>query len=279
MQHAFMAECLAIGNRIGRVQIGQKSPSRPIKPLTVQLLVLELGCTLLARLLVLLAVGPLAVRAAILDEAAGRAVLQLDGVAPLLAAVGADFLAIVRNRHAAAHSEIEDACVVNAQRGVSLAKERASSYDLSVVRQSLRLRLMFELKPIGDFVEAQRPRTLNAAVRENTKESGPRPPQERGRQSTAVKGEGILQNNEERQATDRPPPRPAAAPQTVPVLEVVPRQCSPGLPRERRTAETPGTPGTGSTSAVCPVAPWSAEGGRVRMHAPLHFRGTSAAAS
>ena len=40
--------------------------------LTVTLLVLELCDALLARLLVLLSMGPLAVHAAVLDEAAGR---------------------------------------------------------------------------------------------------------------------------------------------------------------------------------------------------------------
>jgi len=64
---------------------------RPLVPLTVQLLILELCRTLLACLLVLLAVGPLAVHAAVLDEAAGRAVLERDSFAPLLAAVSADF--------------------------------------------------------------------------------------------------------------------------------------------------------------------------------------------
>ncbi|EJK53433.1 hypothetical protein THAOC_27137, partial [Thalassiosira oceanica] len=63
----------------------------PLMPLTVQLLVLDLCRTLLACLLVQLAVGPLAVHAAVLDEAARRAVLELDAVAPLLAAVGAGF--------------------------------------------------------------------------------------------------------------------------------------------------------------------------------------------
>jgi len=59
-------------------------------PLAVQLLVLELCCTLLACLLVLLAVGALAVHAAVLDEEAGRAVLELDAVlAALASAVGA----------------------------------------------------------------------------------------------------------------------------------------------------------------------------------------------
>ena len=69
-------------------------------PLTVQLLVLELCRKLLARLLVLLAVGPLAVHAAVLDEAAGRALLELDGVAPELAAVGAGLVTITLDRHA-----------------------------------------------------------------------------------------------------------------------------------------------------------------------------------
>ncbi|EJK44514.1 hypothetical protein THAOC_36936 [Thalassiosira oceanica] len=51
--------------------------------------------------------GPLAVHAAILDEAAGRAVLELDGVAPCLAAVGAGFsavIAVIRNGHANRHA-------------------------------------------------------------------------------------------------------------------------------------------------------------------------------
>ena len=52
--------------------------------MAVQSLVLEFCCTLLAGLLVLLAVGLLAVHAAVLDEAAGRAVLEL--VVPLAAA-------------------------------------------------------------------------------------------------------------------------------------------------------------------------------------------------
>ena len=44
---------------------------RPLQPLTVQLLILEICGTLLACLLVLLAMGLLAVQAAVLDEAAG----------------------------------------------------------------------------------------------------------------------------------------------------------------------------------------------------------------
>ena len=70
-------------------------PPRPLVPLTVQLLFFQLCCTLLAGLLVLLAVCLLAVHAAVLDESAGRAVLELDGVAPLLPAVGAGFIAII----------------------------------------------------------------------------------------------------------------------------------------------------------------------------------------
>ena len=64
---------------------------RPLVSLTVQLLVLDLCLALLAGLPVLLAMGPLTVHAAVLDEVAGIAVLELDGVAPLLAAVGAGF--------------------------------------------------------------------------------------------------------------------------------------------------------------------------------------------
>jgi len=58
-------------------------------PLAVQSLVLEFCCTLLAGLLVLLAVGFLAVHAAVLDEAAGRAVLELDGPARCNPTIGA----------------------------------------------------------------------------------------------------------------------------------------------------------------------------------------------
>ena len=72
-----------------------------LETLAVQMLVLELCCALLARLLVLVAVRPLAVHTAVLDEATGRAVLELDGVAPDLAAVGAGFAAITVDRHAA----------------------------------------------------------------------------------------------------------------------------------------------------------------------------------
>ena len=46
-------------------------PLRPLVSLPVQLLVLELSRALLAGLLVQLAMGPLAVHAAVLDESAG----------------------------------------------------------------------------------------------------------------------------------------------------------------------------------------------------------------
>ena len=59
-----------------------------LETLTVHLLVLQLSRTLLACLLVLLAVSPLAVHAAVLHEAAGRAVLELDGVTSSRSAVG-----------------------------------------------------------------------------------------------------------------------------------------------------------------------------------------------
>ena len=65
-------------------------PLQPLEALAVQLLVFELGRAFLTGLLVLLAVGLLAVYTAVLDEAAGRADLELDGVAAELAAVGAD---------------------------------------------------------------------------------------------------------------------------------------------------------------------------------------------
>ena len=64
-------------------------PLRPLEPLVVQFLVLELRRTLLTRPLVLSAVGLLAVHAAVLDEAAGRAALELDGVVLALPAAGA----------------------------------------------------------------------------------------------------------------------------------------------------------------------------------------------
>ena len=78
-------------------------PLRPLESLAVQLLILELCCTLFAFRLVLLPVGPLAVHAAVLDEAAGRAALELDDIAHLLAAVGAGFDAIVQDGHAFHH--------------------------------------------------------------------------------------------------------------------------------------------------------------------------------
>ena len=67
--------------------------------MTVQPLVLELRRTLLARLLMLLAVGPLAVHAAVFHEEAGIAVLEFHCFAPALAAVGAGLFA--NNGHAA----------------------------------------------------------------------------------------------------------------------------------------------------------------------------------
>ena len=78
-----------------------EAPLRPLVSLTVQLLVLELCRPLLARLLVMLAVGSLAVDATVLDEAAGRAVLEFDGVALVLAAVRAQVNVPVGN---AAHA-------------------------------------------------------------------------------------------------------------------------------------------------------------------------------
>ena len=69
---------------------------RPLVSLIVQQLVLELRRTLLARPLVLLAMCLLTVHAAVLDEVAGIAVLELDGIAPVLAAVSAGFDAIIR---------------------------------------------------------------------------------------------------------------------------------------------------------------------------------------
>ena len=62
---------------------------RSLVSLIVQPFVLQFGRALLACLLMLLAMGPLAVHAAVLDEAAGRAGLELRRVAGLFAAVGA----------------------------------------------------------------------------------------------------------------------------------------------------------------------------------------------
>ena len=78
-----------------------RSPPSALVPLTVQLFVLQFRRTLLAGLLVLLAVGLLAVDTAVLDEAAGRAFPELDDVAPVLATVGAGYNAIIRDGHGA----------------------------------------------------------------------------------------------------------------------------------------------------------------------------------
>ena len=78
---------------------------RSLLPLTVQLFVLQLRHTLLAGSLVLLSMGPLAVHAAVLDEAAGRAVLQLHYVAGLPAAVGA--AAIAFTTHFSGRDEVD----------------------------------------------------------------------------------------------------------------------------------------------------------------------------
>jgi len=75
----------------------------PPVSLTVQLLVLDCGHALLARLLVLLAVGLLAVNAAVFHKSAGHAVLELDGATPGLAAVGAGFVALVHHNRRAVH--------------------------------------------------------------------------------------------------------------------------------------------------------------------------------
>ena len=80
MQHPLKTELLA-SNGIGRVQSGRSPPPASLAP-AVQLFFLQFSRALLADLFVLLAMGPLAVHAAVLDEAAGRAVLELDG-APL----------------------------------------------------------------------------------------------------------------------------------------------------------------------------------------------------
>ena len=90
---------------------------RSLVTLAVQLLVLELGRALLARPLVLLAVDLLAVDAAVFDEEAGRAVLELDGIAPFLAAVGAGFFDRVDRDTAHAESwDVGDTVYVKAGR-------------------------------------------------------------------------------------------------------------------------------------------------------------------
>ena len=93
------------GNRQGADRT--KIPLLPLESMAVQLLVLEICRTLLAHLLVLLAVRLLAVHAAVLDEAARRAVLQPDRVTGDHAAVGAGYSTIILafagilHRHAA----------------------------------------------------------------------------------------------------------------------------------------------------------------------------------
>ena len=78
-------------------------PVGPLVSLAVQLLVLQFCGTLLAGHLVLLAMYLLAVHAAVLDESAGIAVLELDGVASVLAAVGTGFSAIEDDGHVVVH--------------------------------------------------------------------------------------------------------------------------------------------------------------------------------
>ena len=63
----------------------------------VKTLVLELCFTQLARLLVLLAVGLLAADAAVFDEVAGRAILEIYGVAVKFTAVSAGFNGVARS--------------------------------------------------------------------------------------------------------------------------------------------------------------------------------------
>ena len=85
VQHRFVR---AEGQR--ELADGARSLEVLVSSTVEEFLVLELGRAFFAGLLVLLAVDLLAVHAAVLDEAAGRAVLQLDGPAPVLAAVGTD---------------------------------------------------------------------------------------------------------------------------------------------------------------------------------------------
>ena len=91
----------------------------------------------------LLAVGLLAVHAAVFDEAAGRAVLELDGVAPVLAAIGAGFFAVTLAGSHATHHKIQvevlvrtvvdwqavwDARACEIVRGVALGGSRRLTY-------------------------------------------------------------------------------------------------------------------------------------------------------
>ena len=102
MQKLLIDECLSMDGERNRQGADRADVSlRPLVSLRIKTLVLELGCALLACLLVLLAMGLLTVHAAVLDKAAGRAVLELHGVAPVLATVGARLVGIVHNRHAA----------------------------------------------------------------------------------------------------------------------------------------------------------------------------------
>ena len=94
------------GKRYGKCADRIEITLRPVVSLAVQLLVLELCCTLLACLLVLLAVGLLASHATVFDQATGRASLELDGVTCSRPAVGAGFVDITSSRP---HFEI-DAC-------------------------------------------------------------------------------------------------------------------------------------------------------------------------
>ena len=92
----------------------------------------------------LLAVGLLTVHAAVLDEAAGRAVLELDGVAPLLAAVSAAFDATILDRNAL-HYEIEevDDCL---QGGVEVMSFSLATTTLGPPRPA----------PVGDITSFDR---------------------------------------------------------------------------------------------------------------------------
>ena len=73
------------------------------------MLVLDLCCALLTGLLVLHSVGLLTVDAAVFDEVAGIAVLELDCTAPLLATIGAGFVANIAIIRHVAHCGIDDA--------------------------------------------------------------------------------------------------------------------------------------------------------------------------
>ncbi|EJK72176.1 hypothetical protein THAOC_06319, partial [Thalassiosira oceanica] len=98
-------------------------------------LILQFCGTLLARLLVLLAVGPLAVHAAVLDEEAGRAALELDDVTGTGSrpTIGASLVIIFHHRQAA-HSELRMPEIFECAKKVSARAREKSTGAASVGR-------------------------------------------------------------------------------------------------------------------------------------------------